>query len=918
MSLNPESKQNIVENGGDSFPSMEESERLAALKALKLETEVGTTSSKKALKINTRDETLASDDDLSDELQKRSIKIEKAPVVDLETLLLHKSLQPSDLNIGTQIVAHYLRNNLVNEAVDELRIMCLHHPRNEQLTVQIARLYVQLSEWDNASRFFEKTLKIDPLSKAALLEFSQLLMRLKEYDRAIGILERAKLVASHSKEIFLHLASCYSYSGQTGKVIENLKQVQKVDPDDLQVRVQLAEVYVKEELYPQAMQLLSLLPDHDELGQRKISMLVDCLIGEHRYDKATELLQTYIRRYDSDESVQRKWILLNSKLKLWDEVQDGYKKLFEMESNYSIYIEWAEFNRERGDFEMLEDMLEDGRRMFPREADLYYRLCRLYFADRPAKALDAIEQALKLEEPREEWCMLKGEILVRLGRHAQAIQWFRSIQGNFPSRDLQEYVKGLIDKDRSYRETYKCFKEASKSLAAGNFKAALELFRKLNEKVPDNVDWLEQWGTLAGVEGFYVEALQALERATNLCEPDKVVELEGRRIHLAFTHNDFEVGLDLGTKLLDANSDDVRLQLQQVRMLRHLLTDKSFDVDFFEDILIHWQDKARDTNDPLVLLRSSYNYLYLGSHLLDSSMWTYRAREGFNAILSDKEFLRYFPHAYQGLYMVYLMDYDYTELLGILRDWVRHDQSLRSRELYLRELIRCGYLDEGYQTSLDYIRDSPDALELRDLSLQLEVARWKRAGGNHDEALQILKSYQYECQNHSDDALVTLDMALALYHFGVAMQSQEMYSKCSKAFQRALRQSENHPNFIIQALKVPLFAASMNPREITHVYSKQRTLLEKGLSENSNHESLSYYLGKICVECEQDIHDGYKYLLKSITMNPQLEEANLSLGQYWYQQGDMRKAYHYFLKCIENPVSVENFHKVVELLQRIV
>ena len=146
--------------------------------------------------------------------------------------------------------------------------------------------------------------------------------------------------------------------------------VKKVDPDDLQVRVQLAEVYVKEEFTHKQCNCF-LLPDRDELGQRVISMLVDCLIGEHRYDKATELLQTYIRRYDSDESVQCKWILLNSKLKLRDEVQDGYKKLFGMESNYSIYIEWAEFNRERGDFEVLEDMLEDGRRMFPREVDLY-------------------------------------------------------------------------------------------------------------------------------------------------------------------------------------------------------------------------------------------------------------------------------------------------------------------------------------------------------------------------------------------------------------------------------------------------------------------------------------------------------------------------------------------------------------------
>ena len=41
MALNPESKQKNVENGADGFSSMEDSERLAALKALKLETEVG-------------------------------------------------------------------------------------------------------------------------------------------------------------------------------------------------------------------------------------------------------------------------------------------------------------------------------------------------------------------------------------------------------------------------------------------------------------------------------------------------------------------------------------------------------------------------------------------------------------------------------------------------------------------------------------------------------------------------------------------------------------------------------------------------------------------------------------------------------------------------------------------------------------
>lgn len=911
MAADQESKMVQSVHADRSPTDLADSERLAALKALKQEALGEAEIATDAIKLRSQNQD-------SDDQPKGAIRIKKASQIDFETLLLHKSLQPSNLNVGTQIVAHYLRNDQLMEAVDELRLMCLHHPKNPELTLRIARLYVRLDQQNDAIKFFEKTLKIDPLSKDSLIEFSELLMKRKQFDKAIGVLERAKLVSNNSKTIYLHLASCYSYSGQTGKVIENLKQVQKLDPNDFKVREHLAEVYVREELYPQAMQLLSLLPDHGELGQKKISLLVDCLIGEHRYDKATELLQTYIRRYESDESVQRKWILLNSKLKLWDEVQSGYKKLFEMESTYEIYIEWAEFNREQAEFELLEDMLEDGRRMFPREADLYYRLCRLYFADRPAKALEAIEQALKLQEPEEEWCMLKGEILVRLGRHAQAIQWFRSIQGRFSSRDLQEYVKSLIDKDRSYRETYKCFKEATKALTAGNYKVALELFRELNEKVPDNVDWLEQWATLAGVEGFYVEALQAFERAASLCDVEKSRELDVSRVHLAFTHNDFETGHDLLQKLLKVNSDDVQLQLQQVRTLRHLLTDKSFDTDFFEGILLHWQDKSLNTNDPMVFLRSSLNYLFLGSHLLDSSMWTYRAREGFNAILSNKEFLRFFRQAYQGLYMIHLMDYDYTELVGILRDWVRHDQSLNCRELYLYELMRCGYLDEGYQTSLDYIRELPQELSLRDLSIQLEVAKWKRSGGNADEVLQILKTYQYECQNHSDDPYVTMDMALALYNFGIVLQSQEMYAKCSKAFQRALKQSENHPDFIVQAMKVPVFAAAMSSREKVHVYSKQRTLLEQGLSEHANHELLCLKLGQICIENEQDIHEGYRYLVKAITMQPELEEANLHLGHYWYLQNDLRKAYHYFLKCIESPVRVDKFHEVVDLLQRIV
>jgi tetratricopeptide (TPR) repeat protein len=846
------------------------------------------------------------------------------PVTDLsmDELLIQKSLDPTNRETGTCLAGLYIASGELQLAIDELRMLWLQYPQDDSLTLEIARLYARKSEFNRAFEFYEQCLKLSPSHRNALSEYGRLLVQNQRKEGAIPVLERFKLLQPSDSQVYLLLSDAYLHNGETGRAVENLKQALKQFPDNSQVRIQLARILESQNLYEQAISLLTHLAsglESGSLARDRLSILVDCYIGESRYDLATEVLEKYRVQFAQDPSILQKLILLNTKLELWDEVEESYLKRIELEPGYEAYRSLAEFYTDREDYEKLEKHLVAGLEIFSRQPDLHSRLALLYKEDDPEKSMDSLEKAMTLSrDPIESWHYLKGELLIRLGHHPQALQWFASMKEAFPGSEYDERVEELIERDRRYKLTYRILKKANQSLEKGQYRKALSHYRELVRLVPDNPVWLEQLGNLCSVETYYAEAYECFEKATGLLKPERRPALYEKMFSLAYVYGDFERANECGEFISVGASREVDFEIQKLRNYRHLLAEKAYPLEHFEQLMMKFQRDGEKGGSPVAKLCNGFSYLYLGSHLLDSDLWGSQAKKIFNNFLGQKEFHAFFSYAYEGLYLVHLMDYDSDELLGLLKTWVRLDGRESVRSLYLEELYRRGDYSDGVQFIEDLLQSGDQPLNFRFMAQRFAFAFWKSRGGDAKERTQHLKTLQLACSNDPTDHLVYFDLGIGLYFFMGEEPDEQSYYRISQAMKKALKLSQDRVSIQIYMLKVMEYAGRLNRQEKKLTYGKKRIFLEKALAKRPDNEFLILEMGRLCLSYEQDLDLGARCLLKALAMAPELNESNLYLGNYYFEQHEFKKAYHYYLKVIERPTTMRVWSEVVERMQRMI
>lgn len=839
----------------------------------------------------------------------------------LDELLIAKSLDPGNLGIGEELAKIYAAEGSLSMAIDELRLLWLQHPRNDELTLKIARLYLRDQQYQRAFEFFDRTLQLSPAHRQALMEYGEILVAQKRYEESAAILERYKLLDREDLRVYTLLSESYLRVGQVSKAVDNLKQALKQDPFNHRIRLQLAQVFEREQLYAEAIKLLETIENEEltqESSQIRMSTLVDCYIGECQYEKASALLEEYTHSFPQSAGILRKKIRLGRRLDQWNEVELNHRRLLEVDPSYESYSSLADFYLERDEFEHLEKHLLAAHKLFPREADLAYRLGVLYKDDRPDESLDWIENALDLStENTEEWHYLKGELLIRMGNHEGALQWFTSMREIFPQCDYDERVEELIERDRKYKKTYKILKRAHNALEKGIYKKALEHYRELVSLVPDNPSWMEQLGNLYSVETSYPQAMDCFDKVLKLIRKDKREAMLEKMFYLAYIYNDFERADDCASQIENTTRHEVEFELLRLRIHRHLLAEKAYPLETFEEMMVKQQNRAAGSSNPLVHITLGFSYLYLGSHLLDSDLWSSKAREVFINVLSRKDFRAFYPYAYEGLYLVYLMDNQGEELMDLLRDWVRIDGREKIRKLYLEELIRRKAWKEGLDAVKDFFQDQADSLVLREYSQRFARALWVENGKKSEEKTRHLKALQQVCAENPKDYLAYFDLGLALLYFSDEDADESTYHRVTQAMKKAQKLKGDDPVLETMMLKVVDFAGKLNRQEERLVYSKKRIFLEKAMTKFPEDENLIYEFGKLCLHHEQDRDLGCKYLFKAVTMSPDIVESNMYLGHYFFEKQDLRRAYHYYLKVIEQPVTVRVWGQILDRMQQI-
>ncbi|MCO4783437.1 MAG: tetratricopeptide repeat protein [Candidatus Cloacimonetes bacterium] len=836
----------------------------------------------------------------------------------IDDLLIAKSLNPRKMEIGKKLASIYLSAGSIQLALDELRILWLQNPNSEEIILEIAELYVQSSQASKAGEFYNRALQINPSNQDVLVVYGKLLFDLEEYQEALKIFERLKYLQIDNAEVLLSLADCYLKLDRNIKAIEHLKMAFKLAPHLKKLRIQLATVYIKEELYDGGLQLLKDLQEDQGLSLQEYILMIDALMGQKNYHQAQELINHCKEEYPKETILLKKSITLKKKLNLLDEVMNDYGFLLDQEQSLENIQDFCSFLEETDQYNHLQKVLVEINLDEESNAWANLKLAFLCKLDNPEYALECLNKALPFYSKDEDLHLLKGEILISLNYYAKATQWFEKLKDKFPGSEYDYKLQELIQKDKAYKETFSVLKKARAALESGHYKKALRYYEEIVEKVPDNRDWLEQLGSLYSYDTNYISAMESYDKALIYSRDDQKEELFGNQILLSTLYDDFSRTVELVDELSQVSTLQFYQKLQQIRAYRHLLAERSRDTEFFSSLLIQYQKQEKISLQLEDSLLCGYAYLYLGSHLLNVDDWVSGASKMFNKVISRTSEIALHPSAYEGLYLVAMLNSNQDKLISILREWIKVDAREKTKELYLQELSRLKLYKEALIFLQEEVKANPENLKWRVYKLNFAYTSWAHLDNKHIRINQSIKQLMSNCaQTGGKDSLAYFDLSMAYLIFTADRPSAEFLSRAQQALKKAIRLDSTLIEFHEYMLLCFDYEGKLEKIRPEWVNSKKKVYLEKHISLSPIADRLLMKLGILLLNQNEDHDNGRKYLMKSITLNPDLTEIDYYLGNYFFKESMMKPSYHHYLKFIEQAIPYVQWSQVKENMQRI-
>lgn len=142
------------------------------------------------------------------------------------------SLSPSNIPLRNKVAEIFLKEGLKTDAVREY--------------VSIAGTYEEKGDLEKAREYFLKVLDLQPLNKEAVMGIGHLYEKTGDIREAIRHMQEATVLFHQDPEILSKYAELSSTGGRADEAKNYLGKIAEREPDNMEVRRLLAEIYLKE------------------------------------------------------------------------------------------------------------------------------------------------------------------------------------------------------------------------------------------------------------------------------------------------------------------------------------------------------------------------------------------------------------------------------------------------------------------------------------------------------------------------------------------------------------------------------------------------------------------------------------------------------------------------------------------------
>ncbi|HET9055217.1 MAG TPA: tetratricopeptide repeat protein [Chitinophagaceae bacterium] len=173
------------------------------------------------------------------------------------------------------MISYYDENYPV--AVENLMNYLNYEPDNAEVTYAIGRSYVDLERYDNAIRYYEKSISLDSSSPMRIYELGMIYYNISNYGKAVEYFELAGARGLRQDiDYFVNLGNVYVSSGKAEKGIELLKKALEKRASNPSILNDLAYAFYYNKNYQEAIDTWDQILQMDKTNARSLYMIGIC------------------------------------------------------------------------------------------------------------------------------------------------------------------------------------------------------------------------------------------------------------------------------------------------------------------------------------------------------------------------------------------------------------------------------------------------------------------------------------------------------------------------------------------------------------------------------------------------------------------------------------------------------------------
>jgi len=433
------------------------------------------------------------------------IKLEKFDDAIVSSKKAH-DLDKENIYYAQQLAELYAKRRKYTEAAEIYEKLLAKNPSNVQYGVELAAVYVFNDQFDKAINTYNILEKSLGVTEEITHQKEQLYLRQNNLDKALG--EAKKLIAAEPGEVayLVELAEMLIANERVTEAIVPLEEALKVNPDEAQAHVLLADIYRRNGDIQKCNQELKLVFANPNLdADPKIRVLSGYLTMLKTKEELNEAIVLAKQLSDTHPNEPRSAVIYADLLMRQEkrmEARDLYVKAARIDG--SVFQVWGAILQLDGYLNQVDSMLvhsEKALEIFPNQGEFWYSNGTAHLMKKNYKAaISSFDESLKLIGDKPELVPFinaqLGDAYNGLGDHEKSDAAYELSLKENPENDhvLNNYSYFL-------------------SLRKEKLDLALKMSAKLVQDHKDNPTYLDTHAWVLYILKDYKKAKEFLERA---------------------------------------------------------------------------------------------------------------------------------------------------------------------------------------------------------------------------------------------------------------------------------------------------------------------------------------------------------------------------------------------------------------------